>query len=169
MQNVLNRLVLTLAPTSIHHCVGRIVDDLLFHLPQAQGRYVTLAMKCVETSTNSSSTVKSASLEPWFPQHVQRDIYLSLLHINPEDADEKTPQVPITLIKAALVRRAVEDIRRIIQIRTAKQALGTLLARGSIGDDLWQRFVRAEKEMEDELRDVVMEVCVCLTRVKEVS
>jgi len=32
------------------------------------------------------------------------------------------------------------------------------LARGSVGDDLWQRFSRAEKEMEAELRDVVEEV-----------
>lgn len=28
-----------------------------------------------------------------------------------------------------------------------------------MGDDLWQRFLRAEKEMEEELRDVVTEVC----------
>lgn len=33
-----------------------------------------------------------------------------------------------------------------------------LLQRGSVGDDLWQRFMRAEKEMEDEVRDVVAEV-----------
>jgi translocation protein SEC66 len=33
-----------------------------------------------------------------------------------------------------------------------------LLQRGSVGDDLWQRFQRAEKEMEDEVRDVVTEV-----------
>lgn len=33
-----------------------------------------------------------------------------------------------------------------------------LLQRGSVGDDLWQRFQRAEKEMEDEVRDVVSEV-----------
>ena len=56
------------------------------------------------------------------------------------------------------MRRAVEDIRRLIQIKTAKQACGALLARGSVGDDLWQRFERAEKEMDEELRDVVVEV-----------
>lgn len=33
-----------------------------------------------------------------------------------------------------------------------------LLQRGSVGDDLWQRFLRAEREMEDEVRDVVAEV-----------
>ena len=70
---------------------------------------------------------------------------------------EKAVKVPDTVLRAALLRRAVEDIHRIIQVRSAKQACSTLLQRGSVGDDLWQRFLRAEKEMEEELRDVVLE------------
>ncbi|KAL3423549.1 preprotein translocase subunit Sec66 [Phlyctema vagabunda] len=101
--------------------------------------------------------VASATLAPWFPPHLQRNIYLSLLHLEPADGEEKAPAVPDSVIRAALLRRAVEDIHRIIQIRTAKQACSTLLQRGSVGDDLWQRFLRAEKEMEAELRDVVLE------------
>lgn len=66
--------------------------------------------------------------------------------------------MPESVIKAALLRRATEDIHRIVQIRNQKPALANLLQRGSIGDDLWQRFLRAEKEIEDELRDVVSEV-----------
>lgn len=93
----------------------------------------------------------AASLEPWFPQHLQRDVYLSLLHM-------ENPKVPDSILKAALLRRATEDIHRIVQIRNAKQALQVLLQRGSVGDDLWQRFQRAEKEIEEELRDVVQEV-----------
>lgn len=78
--------------------------------------------------------------------------------MEPEAGAEKSIKVPDSVIRAALLRRAVEDIHRIIQIRTAKAACSSLLARGSVGDDLWQRFERAEKEMEEELRDVVMEV-----------
>jgi translocation protein SEC66 len=78
--------------------------------------------------------------------------------MEPEEGQEKAPKVPESVIRAALLRRAVEDIHRIIQIRTAKQSCSSLLQRGSVGDDLWQRFQRAEKEMEEELRDVVMEV-----------
>lgn len=62
------------------------------------------------------------------------------------------------MLKAALLRRATEDINRIMTIRDQKQALALLLQRGSVGDDLWQRFLRAEKEMEAEVRDVVQEV-----------
>lgn len=67
-------------------------------------------------------------------------------------------QVPDSVLKAALLRRALEDIQRILQLRTAKPALQTLLQRGSVGEELWQRFQRAEKEMEEEVKDVVNEV-----------
>lgn len=104
------------------------------------------------------ATAQKANLEPWFGPHLQRNIYLSLLHMEPEGGQEKAPQVPQSILRAALIRRAVENIHRIIQIRTAKQACSNLLQKGSVGDDLWQRFTRAESEMEAELRDVVMEV-----------
>jgi translocation protein SEC66 len=106
---------------------------------------------------------KAAKLEPWFPPHKQRDIYLSLLHLDPAEASEgdgekKLSKVPDSVLKAALLQRALEDIRRIVQLRSAKPALQTLLQRGSVGDELWQRFLRAEKEMEEEVKDVVNEV-----------
>ncbi|KAG0650718.1 Translocation sec66 [Hyphodiscus hymeniophilus] len=99
----------------------------------------------------------SATLAPWFPPHLQRNIYHSLSYLAPEEGKEKAPVVPESVVRAALLRRAVEDIHRIIQVRSAKNACSVLLQRGSVGDDLWQRFQRAEKEMEEELRDVVME------------
>ena len=71
---------------------------------------------------------------------------------------EKQAAVPNSVLRAALLRRAVEDIQRLIQIRSSKQACQQLLQRGSVGDDLWQRFKRAEKELEEELKDVVQEV-----------
>ncbi|KAL6239390.1 Pre protein translocase subunit Sec66-domain-containing protein [Aspergillus navahoensis] len=100
---------------------------------------------------------KATSLEPWFPPHLQRDIYFSLLHLDPPASSEKKVTVPESVLKAALLRRAQEDIRRVMALRSQKQALSVLLQRGSVGDDLWQRFLRAEKEMEDEVRDVVTE------------
>ncbi|KAI9813079.1 MAG: translocation protein S66 [Pycnora praestabilis] len=100
---------------------------------------------------------RASSLAPWFPPHLQRNIYLSLLHLEPNTSSQKATPVPESVLKAALLRRATEDIHRILAIRSAKQALSNLLQRGSVGDDLWQRFQRAEKEVEEELRDVVNE------------
>ncbi|KAI1105245.1 Sec62/63 complex, subunit Sec66 [Jackrogersella minutella] len=133
------------------------IDWMSLTLPFA---YITVlggSLYTFSTIYRKRKAAQSANLEPWFPPHLQRNIYLTLLHMEPEAGQEKAPKVPDSVIRAALLRRAVEDIRRIIQIRTSKQALNTLLQRGSVGDDLNQRFIRAEKEIEEELRDVVME------------
>lgn len=99
---------------------------------------------------------QAANLAPWFPPHLQKEVYSTLLELH-ADKESKT-RIPDSVLRAALLRRAVEDIGRIIQVRQAKQALNTLLQRGSVGEDLNQRFQRAEKEIEEELKDVVMEV-----------
>ena len=111
------------------------------------------------TQLANTKAVNASSLEPWFPPHLQRNIYLSLLHLEPESNDnKKAPAVPESVLKAALLRRATEDIHRVLAVRSAKQALSSLLQKGSVGDELWQRFLLAEKEIEEEVRDVVNEV-----------
>lgn len=87
---------------------------------------------------------------PWFPEgHPARDIYQTLV-----SADPAPPEV---VLKAALLNRAMDDVRRIIRLRDDKQALGTLLQKGSIGDETMARFSLAEKELEAEILDVVSE------------
>ncbi|KAI0851389.1 Sec62/63 complex, subunit Sec66 [Daldinia vernicosa] len=133
------------------------IDWMSLALPFA---YITVlggSLYTFSTVYRKRKAFESANLEPWFPPHLQRNIYLTLLHMEPEPGQEKAPKVPDSVIRAALLRRAVEDIRRIIQLRTSKQALNSLLQRGSVGDDLNQRFLRAEREIEEELRDVVTE------------
>lgn len=132
-----------------------MVDWISLAVPFA---YLGLLIGSMATFSHLYRTRKAsraASLAPWFGPHTTRDIYLSLLHIDPQQG---SPKVPDSVLKAALLRRAVEDIHRIVEIRNAKAALQSLLQRGSVGDDLWQRFQRAEKEIEAELRDVVQEV-----------
>ncbi|KAI0625748.1 translocation protein sec66 [Pyrenophora tritici-repentis] len=127
-----------------------MVDWVMLTVPFA---YIGILAGSFAVFTNlykKRQAANAASLEPWFPTHLQRNVYLSLLHM--ED-----PKTPDSVLKAALLRRATEDIHRIVQVRNAKQALQVLLQRGSVGDDLWQRFQRAEKEIEEELRDVVNE------------
>ncbi len=95
---------------------------------------------------------RAQSLAPYFPPHTARNIYLSLLHLSDDN------KVPDSILRAALLARAQEDIIRIIEIRTRKQGLSTLLARGVVGDEIWQRLLRAEQELEVEVKDVVQEV-----------
>jgi len=88
--------------------------------------------------------------ESYFPRHRERDIYVSLLQKTDPPASE-------TLLKAALVRRAMTDVTRIIRIREDKPAMQNLLQKGSIGDDLWNSLLAAEKELEAEILEVAAE------------
>ncbi|KAF9735830.1 hypothetical protein PMIN06_002194 [Paraphaeosphaeria minitans] len=126
------------------------VDWVMLSIPLAYLGILTGSLYTFSSIYRKRKAYRAASLEPWFPPHLQRNVYLSLLH-------QEDPKVPDSILKAALLRRATEDISRIIQVRSQKQALQVLLQRGSVGDDLFQRFQRAEKEIEEELRDVVQE------------
>lgn len=139
--------------------IGSLATFSSLYRKRKAGASLPLRRKRFSLCLADSVLAKSSTLEPWFGPNVQRDIYLSLLHLEPEPGKEKSPAVPDGVLKAALLHRAVEDIRRILEVRNAKQALSNLLQRGSVADDLWQRFLRAEKEIEAELRDVVEEVC----------
>jgi len=87
--------------------------------------------------------------EPWYPTHPERDLYVSLLQAD--------PPVHHSLLKAALLRRATADVARIVRIREDKMALQALVQKGSVGDDLWNSCVSAEKELEAEVVEVVEE------------
>ncbi|KAJ6140061.1 hypothetical protein N7471_006547 [Penicillium samsonianum] len=136
------------------------VDWLSLAVPVAYLGILLGSLATFSSLYRKDKSRKAASLEPWFPAHLQRDIYFSLLHLEPSTTstkEKKAPAIPDSIFKASLLRRAAEDIRRIMALRSQKQALTTLVQRGSVGDDLWQRFQRAEKEMEDEVKDVVSE------------
>ncbi|KAJ5612626.1 translocation protein S66 [Penicillium lagena] len=137
-----------------------MVDWLSLAVPFAYLGVLIGSLATFASLYRKRKATKAASLEAWFPAHLQRDIYFSLLHLEPPSTsakEKKAPSVPESVLKAALLRRATEDIKRVMTLRSQKQALSMLLQRGSVGDDLWQRFQRAEKEMEEEVRDVVAE------------
>ncbi|KIV85736.1 hypothetical protein PV11_01397 [Exophiala sideris] len=90
-------------------------------------------------------------LAPYFGPHITRNIYLSLLHLQD---DQKVPE---SVLRAALLARANEDIHRVMEVRTRKPALAQLLQRGVVGDEIFQRLQRAEQELDLELKDVVAE------------
>ena len=100
-------------------------------------------------------TNSKLSLQPYFPPHTARNVYLTLLHQTDTQPDLKT--VPNSVLCAALQERACEDMMRIREIQTRKGPLNTLLQRGVVGDEIWQRLLRAEQELEAELKDVVAE------------
>jgi translocation protein SEC66 len=55
------------------------------------------------------------------------------------------------------MRRAMADVQRVMRIREDKPALQNLLQKGSVGDNLWNSFLAAEKEIDVEVMEVISE------------
>lgn len=92
----------------------------------------------------------SQVVEAYFPPHFERNTYVTLLQMTDPPASD-------ALLKAALVRRAVADVKRVMRIREDKAALQNLLQKGCVGDDLYNSLLSAEKEMEAEIVEVITE------------
>jgi translocation protein SEC66 len=94
--------------------------------------------------------LQSLKQEPWFPNHRERDIYLTLLHLD-------SPPCPPKLLKAALLERAREDVSRVLILRESKTAGSQLLQKGSLSESTFQQINAAEAEMNLEIQDVIAE------------
>lgn len=90
--------------------------------------------------------------EQWFGPNRYRDLYMTMLHSADESISSDT-----MLVKMALLVRAAEAVRRMIEIRSRKPALNELQSRGLVGDDLLDTFRDMEAEVELEIVDVATE------------
>ncbi|KAF9979794.1 translocation protein S66 [Mortierella antarctica] len=88
--------------------------------------------------------------EPWFGEHVSRNQYIALLQ-------QTEPEATDTQLTAALLRRAMEDVNRVLAMREDKQVLVSLVKQGTVGDDILAQFTIAEKEIEAEIMAVIEE------------
>ncbi|KAF9430804.1 translocation protein S66 [Entomortierella beljakovae] len=88
--------------------------------------------------------------EPWFGEHVSRSQYIALLQ-------QAEPEATDNQLTAALLRRAMEDVVRVLSMREDKQVLANLVKQGTVGDDIWTQFTLSEKELEAEIMAVIEE------------
>lgn len=63
-------------------------------------------------------------------------------------------KVPPTLMKAALLQWAAEDIRQLIRMKDCKPILESLHQRGSVGEDVWIRFTASEKVVNSDVQAI---------------
>ncbi|KAK9478745.1 Sec62/63 complex, subunit Sec66 [Lipomyces japonicus] len=114
--------------------------------------YLVLLLSCLalfSTVYRRRKVRRLVNLTPWFGPHDSRQIYESIKAL-PSTTGQKIPE---KTIKAALLQRATENVRRIMVLQESKPALTELHQRGSIGDEIWTRFLAAEKLMDGEIME----------------
>ncbi|KAJ2754847.1 translocation protein Sec66 [Coemansia pectinata] len=97
--------------------------------------------------------VALAKLEAWYPTHEERSIYYSLVAL------QKTSPTAVSneVLKAALIRRAMTDIMRAVEVQANKASLPALVKAGAMSEEFLHQFNAAEAELNAEMVSVVQE------------
>ncbi|KAI9340310.1 translocation protein sec66 [Obelidium mucronatum] len=93
-------------------------------------------------------------MSTYFPEHLPRRQYEELSEMySPKDAHGWGDKV----LMQALMRRAIVDVQRILQMREEKPQLQALVRSGVVGEAMLENITLAEKETEEECQAVVAE------------
>lgn len=101
---------------------------------------------------------KLAKVEPLFGENHLLTLYMFLKdqYTNPDASNDQKPHEKV--MKAALLRRAVEAIRRSLKLKENEPVFTKLYQDGLIGDEVFQNFSLQAKFQELELKEIVADV-----------
>ncbi|KAM9913424.1 hypothetical protein OXX69_001613 [Metschnikowia pulcherrima] len=100
---------------------------------------------------------KLIGVEPLFSHNHALDLYTAVKDKYYDKSAPKDERPPEKAVKAALLRRAVEAIRRSLKLKENEVVFNRLYQEGLIGDDVFQQFVLQNKVQQAELSDIVQE------------
>ncbi|KAL7664271.1 Translocation protein SEC66 [[Candida] zeylanoides] len=100
---------------------------------------------------------KLAHMEPIFAENYPLSLYLFLKqqYTDPNVAKESKPHERV--MKAALLRRGVEAIRRSLKLKEVEPSYNRLYQEGLIGDETFKNFQFQAKFQELEIKEIVQE------------
>lgn len=100
---------------------------------------------------------KMISVEPIFGRNYCLELYELLKEKYQDKLLPKDTRPPEKAVKAALMRRAVEAIRRSLKLKENEPVFTRLYQEGLIGDDVYKQFELQSKVQQLELKDIVEE------------
>jgi translocation protein SEC66 len=103
----------------------------------------------------------AARRSKWFGGHAERDAYEAALteaaSADPTSLSAEKEREAEERLRKLLLRRAMTDFRRILQLNTEKESLYNLMRSGAVSEDMWDEFKEAENEMQVEIFDLQAE------------
>lgn len=125
------------------------MESISVYTPLAYLAVLSSALFVFARYYRSKRIVHLTTQKPFFPENLPKQIYFQLKTQDPKPNDQ--------VLKAALLQRGAESIRRTIKLKEVAPQITQLYQRGSIGDELWERFQNASKLEELEIQEIVAE------------
>ena len=94
----------------------------------------------------------------WFGgEHPEKDAYERALADMPEGDDDASAREYEEKLRKLLLRRAMTDFKRVLQLNGEKESVFNLMREGAVGEDMWADFKAAESDMQVEIFDLQAE------------
>lgn len=100
---------------------------------------------------------KMIDVEPFFGRNYSLELYTAVKDRYYDKLLPKEGRPPEKVVKAALLRRAVEAIRRSLKLKENEPVFNKLYQEGLIGDDVFKQYEFQNKVQQVELKEIVEE------------
>lgn len=127
--------------------------DLSFYTPFLYLGILIVSLLIFSRRYRQNRIKKLSQLRSVFDEHYARDLYVELKEIR----DSGEAKVDDKALKAALLNRGAEAIRRSFKVKELGPQVELLYKNGSIGEDYWERFQNEKKLVELELKEAIQE------------
>lgn len=91
---------------------------------------------------------KLVNKKKWFPEHPEKEAYEALVAGGEENEE---------VLRKALLRRAMTDVKRVWQLQEEKESLHKLTRSGAIPESMWNSYKDADHDMQLEIYDLQAE------------
>ncbi|AAS54700.1 AGR210Cp [Eremothecium gossypii ATCC 10895] len=116
--------------------------------------YVSILIVSLMTFANNYRKKKweeRSRLPSIFSEHAARDLYFEVKELSERE------KVHEKVLKAALLNRGAEAVRRTIKLKEFAPHVEVLYKNGSVGDDYWQRYQNEVKLVDYEFKMCIQE------------
>lgn len=124
-----------------------------FYTPFIYGAILLISLFYFSKYYKQNKIKKLTQMKSIFDEQNARDLYFEIKQMK-EDGKVK---VHDKVLKAALLNRGAENIRRSFKLKELTPQVEILYKNGSIGEDYWKRFQTEIKIVEAELKECIME------------
>lgn len=124
-----------------------------FYTPFIYGAILLIALFYFSKYYKQQKIKKLTQLKSIFDEHDARDLYVEIKEM--KEAGEV--KVHEKVLKAALLNRGAENVRRSFKLKELTPQVEVLYKNGSIGEDYWKSFQTEIKVVDADLKECVIE------------
>lgn len=124
-----------------------------FYTPLVYVSILVISLVVFASHYRKKMVKELSTLPSMFDESVARDLHYELKHLN-ESGETKVHE---KVLKAALLNRGAEAIRRTLKLKESEPQVTMLYKNGCVGEEYWKRYQNEVKLVDLEFKECIQE------------